>query len=241
MAVIALAAVAVMLIRSRDTIPYINAWLKSYRPGDPVRWDTRAEPWTAPFRAQWRAVRDEYLAVAPRAPLFKNLGPFAFIDVHNKWRSVPLRVTGRDTPWMKHFPRTKALLDASPVTVETAMFSVLEPGAYLTPHVGPFQGVRRYHLGLVVPPVGPWAPPGPCYLMLDGARLPWVEGDDLLFDDNYEHAVVNHAPHPRVVLFIDVPRRYSNFWVNLVNRIVLRVLILSEEPATLFSNVKGEL
>ena len=31
------------------------------------------------------------------------------------------------------------------------MFSILEPGKHLPPHRGPYNGVLRLHLGLIVP------------------------------------------------------------------------------------------
>ena len=37
-------------------------------------------------------------------------------------------------------------------------------------------------------------------------RLTWSDGDDLIFDDMFEHAVVNKSPRRRVVLFADYVR-----------------------------------
>ena len=37
--------------------------------------------------------------------------------------------------------------------------------------------------------------------------LTWRNGSDLLFDDSFEHAVVNDASERRIVLFLDVERQ----------------------------------
>jgi aspartyl/asparaginyl beta-hydroxylase (cupin superfamily) len=89
-------------------------------------------------------------------------------------------------------------------------------------------GLRRYHLGIVVPN---WQ----CEITLDGKAYRWREGEDILFDDNYEHSVINYTPRARVVLFIDVPRHYQNPLVNMLNRIVLALAFVDPEVSTMFT------
>src|SRR5207244_6495383 len=47
-------------------------------------------------------------------------------------------------------PQTWRIVQRIP-GLKTAMFSILEPGKRLPPHRGPYNGVLRLHLGLVVP------------------------------------------------------------------------------------------
>ncbi len=47
-------------------------------------------------------------------------------------------------------PRTAALMREIP-GMTTAMFSILSPRKHILDHRGPYKGVLRYHLGLIVP------------------------------------------------------------------------------------------
>ena len=47
-------------------------------------------------------------------------------------------------------PETTRLVETIP-GMTTAMFSILAPGKRIPPHDGPYKGVLRYHLGLLVP------------------------------------------------------------------------------------------
>ena len=47
-------------------------------------------------------------------------------------------------------PRTTELVRAVP-GMKTAMFSILAPGKHIPHHRGPYKGVLRHHLGLIVP------------------------------------------------------------------------------------------
>jgi ornithine lipid ester-linked acyl 2-hydroxylase len=214
-----------------DTGSNLNLFLSHYSRGDPVVWDTRAEEWTRKFRDSWRDIRDEYLSYSRNStsPLFSDLTVFAWPDQNRKWRSLLLQLTGSFTTVSERFPRTVALLKDSPST--TAMFSVLEPGAFLSPHSGAYMGSRRYHLGLIVPK-------GRCALWLNGTTYEWAEGGDILFDDNYEHAVINDTPEPRVVLFVDIPRHYSNPLLNLLNRVVVALAFVDPEISAMFSRAE---
>lgn len=96
-------------------------------------------------------------------------------------------------------PKTTELLKQIP-GITTAMFSILGPQKHIPPHNGFYKGVYRYHLALVIPKEGE------CYIVNGGERYDWVEGEDVLFDDTYRHAVWNRTEETRVVLFCDVFR-----------------------------------
>ena len=78
------------------------------------------------------------------------------------------------------------------------MFSILEPGKHLPPHRGPYNGVLRLHLGLIVP-----EPREQLGIRVDKDVYRWKEGEAVIFDDAYEHEAWNRTPHTRVVLFVD--------------------------------------
>jgi beta-hydroxylase len=96
-------------------------------------------------------------------------------------------------------PQTCALVQSMP-NVHLAMFSILEPGSRIRPHSGLFRGCYRYHLGLRTPQSDE------CFISIGGERYSWRDGEDVLFDDTFEHYVVNNTSERRIVLFLDVER-----------------------------------
>lgn len=100
------------------------------------------------------------------------------------------------TPVLTRFLRTHP-------EVTTAALSFLDPGKHIPAHTGPFRGILRYHICLFAPdtqgPVGPW-------LRVADQTVPYREGEALLWDDTYEHEVLNPGPNPRVALLMDIKR-----------------------------------
>ena len=89
--------------------------------------------------------------------------------------------------------------------VKSAYFSVLSPGKIIPPHVGPYKGIIRYQLALSVPKNGE------CKLVVDGKDYFWKEGEGVLFDDTYLHAVQNNTEEVRIALLLDVKRKIPGF------------------------------
>ncbi|MFY0591263.1 aspartyl/asparaginyl beta-hydroxylase domain-containing protein [Roseivirga sp.] len=108
-------------------------------------------------------------------------------------------------------PKTTALLKQLP-DITTAMFSILSPYKHIPPHSGFYKGVYRYHLALIIPKNGE------CYIVNGGERYDWKEGEDILFDDTYKHAVWNKTDETRVVLFCDVFRTDLPKFFQPINR-----------------------
>ena len=102
------------------------------------------------------------------------------------------------------------------------MFSVLEPGAKLTPHKGVYPGVLRYHLALKTP-----AEYNKCCINISDTKnknikeLCWKEGTDFIFDDYNIHWVDNNTNEERIILFLDIKKNFKNIFVNLLNNFVL--------------------
>ena len=82
-------------------------------------------------------------------------------------------------------PETTRLVESVP-GMETAMFSILSPGKHIPPHHGPYKGVLRYHLGLLVP-----EPEDQLGISVGGQVAHWSEGESLVFDDTFEHSAWN--------------------------------------------------
>ena len=124
-------------------------------------------------------------------------------------------------------PRTAALLDDVPGLFQ-AFFSILDGGKSIPAHRGPYRGYIRYHLGLMVPEHNP-----PSIRVKDRVHT-WKEGESILFDDSWEHEVVNKSDGDRVVLIVDVRRPMPlplaglNRFVESVMRLVYGKQILKK-------------
>ena len=114
-------------------------------------------------------------------------------------------------------PETARLLQKIP-GMTTAMFSILSPHKRLPPHGGPYKGVMRYHLALLVP-----EPAQSCGIRVAGDVRHWSEGKSLVFDDTWEHEAWNDTDGTRVVLFVDFKRPLGGP-ARLLNEIVLKLI-----------------
>src|SRR5215475_13749977 len=59
----------------------------------------------------------------------------------------------------------------------TVLFSILEPGKHMPAHRGPYNGVLRLHLGLIVP-----EPPERLGIRVENQIYRWREGEVVIFD-----------------------------------------------------------
>ena len=167
-------------------------------------------PGAARFEEGWQDVRAEALDVlrgAQDVPRFHELMEEQTSISANDgidWRLFVLRAYGRDQEQnLARCPRTAQLLAEMP-EVTSAMFSMLDAGKHIPAHRGPYRGILRYQLGLVVP-LTPEGEPA-AELRLESETYSWREGEGVLWDDTYEHEVWNRGEGPRVVLLLDVLR-----------------------------------
>lgn len=175
--------------------------------------------WIRRMEESWSDIRSEMegvLAYRDALPAFHEINGDATDIRNDRWKSFFLYGFGhRSEANCRRCPKTAALLAEIP-GMTTAFFSILLPGARLPPHRGPWKGFLRYHLGLMVP-----QPAEDCRIVVGGQAAHWQEGKSLLFDDTYEHDVVNNTSGTRVVLFLDVVRP-CRFPGSLVNQLVIR-------------------
>ena len=90
------------------------------------------------------------------------------------------------------------------------MFSILEPGKRIPPHRGPFNGVLRVHLGLLVP-----APAEKCGLRVAGSEHFWQEGRAFVY-----HPVVERGEASRKA----VKNLMQRFFQDSPELLILNVL-----------------
>lgn len=131
--------------------------------------------WTAGLRRQWRAIRDEALAVT---------GPAATS------RIVPLPRGGETA---NRCPVATATLAEVP-GLHDAAFALLAPGAHVAMRRGTTKGLLTCHLGLTVPR------DGDARMRVRDRIVRWAEGETLVFDDTHPHELWNEARAARIVL-----------------------------------------
>ena len=171
--------------------------------------------WVPAVKARWRDVHAEavrVLAERERLPAFQDISTEVdYITQDRQWKTFMLVGYGlRSERGLEYCPATAALLQQIP-GLRTAFFSILEPGKRIPPHRGPYNGVLRLHLGLVVP-----TDAEQCWIRIDGERRSWRPGEVLIFDDALTHEVHNDTREIRVVLFVDFlrPCRWPVSWIN---------------------------
>ena len=170
------------------------------------------------LRDNWQVIRDEALRLSAegrikRAEGFNDLGFNSFF--RTGWTRYYLKWYEDYMPSaIEQCPKTVELLKQTS-SVKAAMFASLPPSSTLNRHRDPYAGSLRYHLGLVTPN------DDECYILVDGNRHVWRDGNEVLFDETFIHEAHNTTDQPRIILFADVhrPMRFTlidklNHWVS---------------------------
>lgn len=172
-------------------------------------------PWVADLEAHWREVRGEldHLLEHPEdIPSFHQISPDqARISKGDNWKTFTFYALGtRIDDNCTQCPITAGLLDRLP-DLQNAWFSILAPRYHIPPHKGPSRAFIRCHLALKVP-----AERDKCWIRVDDQICTWEEGHCLVFDDTYEHEVLNDTDERRAVLFLDFNRPMDRIgtWFN---------------------------
>ncbi len=174
---------------------------------------------TAALEAAYPEIRAELDKLLPRLgdmPPFHLISPDqTYISSDDKWKMFFLKAGNlRFERNCQEFPETMRILDQFPEII-SAYFSFIGPNKMLYPHRGPWSGVLRMHLGLVIPTTGKG-----CTLVCNKIPYRWREGEVVVFDDTYEHFAVNLSDSVRVVLFLDILRPLPYF-LDKLNRAIV--------------------
>jgi len=222
--VIVIATVFITALDGYNVVEYVSKINKSHidrvNNGRVVEtYNTNATAFFQKLRNNWTVIRDEYIDYntnhKQEVRRSRDLIPMnADIDTGDTpWENIILRVFNNDTVLITHFPKTYSLIRDE---CTFAMFSILPPNKKLAPHYGPYNGILRYHLGLIVP-----TDKNNCFLMINSNKYIWGEGDDILFDDTLWHSVENNTNDTRVVLFLDIRRTFDDPIISILNQMIL--------------------
>ncbi|SAI37514.1 asparaginyl beta-hydroxylase [Bordetella ansorpii] len=183
--------------------------------GDHPIFDNALFPWVGDLESRAPGISAELRSLLEdrkRLPAFHELSPdVGMITADDQWKTFVFMAYGmRSQRNLDRCPETAKALKTIP-GLRTAFFSILEPGKRIPLHKGPYNGVLRLHLALVVP-----EPRERCWIEVDGQRYVWQEGRAVVFDDLYPHQVHNDTDGVRAVLFVDFERpcRAPVRWLN---------------------------
>jgi ornithine lipid ester-linked acyl 2-hydroxylase len=193
--------------------------------GDQPFFPLQCFSWVAEVEANWEAIAQELQAIlADREalPSFQEISKdqIAITD-DDRWKTFFLYGYGfKADLGVELCPRTAAIMRGIP-GMTTAMFSILSPQKHILAHRGPYKGVLRYHLGLVVP-----QRKEDCRIRVDKEIRHWEAGRSMVFDDTFDHEVWNETDETRVVLFVDVLRPLP-FPESIINKLIVKAIGLS--------------
>jgi aspartyl/asparaginyl beta-hydroxylase (cupin superfamily) len=181
--------------------------------------------WAKGLESSWREIRAELDAVLEdqeHLPNFQDISvDQATMTTDDRWKTYFLYGYGfKSEANCASCPQTARLCAQIP-GMKTAFFSILAPGKHLPPHRGPYKGVMRCHLGLLIP-----EPAERCGIRVQDETRHWAQGSAMIFDDTYEHEAWNDTDGTRVVLFIDFVRPLR-MPARLLNQLVLWAIAYS--------------
>jgi beta-hydroxylase len=190
--------------------------------GDDTFFENARFPWIAHIEENWTVIREELERVLEdRAalPNFQDISKDQMeITDDDRWKTYFLYGYGFQAKLgVESCPRTAALMREIP-GMTTAMFSILSPRKHILDHRGPYKGVLRYHLGLIVPEDA-----ASCRIRVGEDFRHWEEGRSMVFDDTFNHEVWNDTDETRVVLFVDVLRPLAEPW-STINRLIVKAI-----------------
>ena len=173
--------------------------------GDPCVYDTATFPWAAEVESGWQKIRaelDQVMKFRDQIPSFHEiLKEVTTITTDNQWKTFFLAGIGMNCEEnARRCPETMRLLGKIP-GMKTAFFSILSPRKHIPAHRGAYNGILRFHLGLLVP-----EPRKKCRIRIGNDFYHWTECKSLIFDDTFNHEVWNDTDGYRVVLFVDFAR-----------------------------------
>ena len=174
-------------------------------------------PFLRVIEEHYDEIREELLAILPDQDRMRRYHELdeaqEYISASDEkaWRVFYLRI--KDDPFELQAktlcPRTVECLSGIP-NLLGAFFSILEPGKSIPAHNGVFFGYLRYHLAFLVPREHP-----PSIRIKDQVYT-WKERESVLFDDSWNHEVMNEATESRVVMIVDLlrPMPWPLDWMN---------------------------
>jgi ornithine lipid ester-linked acyl 2-hydroxylase len=182
--------------------------------------------WTKEVEREFPVIRQELQTLLTQQrtmiPELKDLAESQSMIAQGEWRSFMFYVSGHKVEANCALcPETARIVKQIIPGMSSALFSVLAPGARITPHRGLFKGLLRYHLGLIVPPDFT-----SCAIRVGSDTHYWREGEGLVFDDTHQHEVWNNSDQTRAILLVDFARDLP-FPLHQLNHVMIKLCGIS--------------
>jgi ornithine lipid ester-linked acyl 2-hydroxylase len=173
--------------------------------GDATFFPIERFDWVSHIEDNWMVIREEAERLLDDRDALANFQDISKDQIEitddDRWKTFFLYGYGFEAKLgVEMCPRTAALMREIP-GMKTAMISILSPRKHILDHRGPYKGVLRYHLGLIVPKDA-----AACRIRVGDDIRHWEEGKSMIFDDTFNHEVWNDTDETRVVLFVDIMR-----------------------------------
>ena len=193
--------------------------------GDATFFPLERFPWVQRIEANGEVILQELQAVLEDRDALPNFQDISKDQIEitddDRWKTFFLYGYGFEAKLgVEMCPKTAALMREIP-GMSTAMFSILSPHKHILAHRGPYKGVLRYHLGLIVPQDAE-----ACRIRVGEDIRHWEAGRSMLFDDTFNHEVWNDTEETRVVLFLDVMRPLP-FPESKINELIVKAIGIS--------------
>jgi aspartyl/asparaginyl beta-hydroxylase (cupin superfamily) len=190
--------------------------------GDATFFPLERFEWVEHIEQNWTVIREEaerLLEHQSDLASFQDISKDQIeITDDDRWKTFFLYGYGFEAKLgIEMCPRTAVLMREIP-GMTTAMISILSPHKHILAHRGPYKGVLRYHLGLIVPEDAE-----SCRIRVGEDIRHWQAGKSMIFDDTFNHEVWNDTDETRVVLFIDVLRPLPEP-ESTINRLIVKAI-----------------
>lgn len=187
--------------------------------------DNQQIDWVTDLEANWMRIRqelDEVLKYRDALPNIQDISAQQYlITQDNRWKAFFLYAYGiKASKNCEICPETTRIIENIP-GMKTAFFSFLLPHKHLPEHRGPYKGVVRCHLGLIIP-----KPKEDCKIRVGNDVRYWDEGKSLIFDDSFQHEAWNNTDSMRVVLILDFVRPLR-FPFSVINHFIIKLIAWS--------------
>lgn len=138
------------------------------------------------------------------------------LNKDKKWKSlILLCYSYYNNPLEKKIPALFRLIKKNQKNLTLVMFSTTEAGKIIPPHHGNNHGVLRLQIGIDI------QEPEQCYLRVEDKKIVLKNKELFIFDDTFEHELVNDSEYHRTVLIIDFYKPLPYFYDKL-NRIQIK-------------------
>ena len=137
----------------------------------------------------------------------------------SKWKMLPVKILNNFTPESDKVPTVKRLVKKYSDKFSTVYYSILEPGKILPIHKGPYKGVIRCHIPLIIPKGDLGLK---VYDAIEDRTVVYKWEKPFIFDDTEFHSAWNKTKSKRVILLMDLIRPLP-FGIKQINNGILNI------------------